>query len=193
MLLETILCEFWQICATGNALMLLETILFKFGQICATWTDMCNRKCSYAARKGLKWVWTDLRHRKCSYAAGNDFMRVWTDLCDRKCSYAAGNNFMRVQTNLCNRESFLLAGTPFWILPPKFAQECAEPFCKYSDDSSQCTAKDSLEKGCSWPPEAISYGEWHIRGLVLTCPISPTPWTRSGRPLGPNSYQPSSY
>ena len=36
MQLETILCEFGQICATGNALMLLETILCKFGQICAT-------------------------------------------------------------------------------------------------------------------------------------------------------------
>jgi len=36
MQLETILCEFGQISATGNALMQLETILCKFGQICAT-------------------------------------------------------------------------------------------------------------------------------------------------------------
>ena len=35
MQLETILCEFGQICATGNALMILETILCEFGQICA--------------------------------------------------------------------------------------------------------------------------------------------------------------
>ena len=44
--METILCKFGLICATGNALMLLETILCKFGQICATGN---------------------------SYAAGNDF------------------------------------------------------------------------------------------------------------------------
>ena len=28
--------------------------------------------------------WTDLCNKKCSYAAWNDFMRVWTDLCDRE-------------------------------------------------------------------------------------------------------------
>ena len=36
MLLETILFEFGQICATGYAPMLLETILHEFGKICAT-------------------------------------------------------------------------------------------------------------------------------------------------------------
>ena len=36
MLLEAILCEFEQICATGNALMHLESILCEFGQISAT-------------------------------------------------------------------------------------------------------------------------------------------------------------
>ena len=35
-LLETILCKFGQISATGNALMLLETILCEYGRICAT-------------------------------------------------------------------------------------------------------------------------------------------------------------
>ena len=35
MLLESILCEFGQICATGNALMHLESILCEFGRICA--------------------------------------------------------------------------------------------------------------------------------------------------------------
>ena len=59
MQLETILCEFGRICATGNALMQLETIL------CKVWTNLCDRKCSYAA--------------------GNDFMRVWTNLCYREC------------------------------------------------------------------------------------------------------------
>ena len=36
MLLESILCEFGRICATGNALVQLETLLCKFGRICAT-------------------------------------------------------------------------------------------------------------------------------------------------------------
>ena len=36
MLLESILCEFGRICATGNALMLMESILCEFGQICST-------------------------------------------------------------------------------------------------------------------------------------------------------------
>ena len=36
MLLETILCEFGRICATGNVPRQLETILCEFGQICAT-------------------------------------------------------------------------------------------------------------------------------------------------------------
>ena len=35
MLLESILCEFGQICATGNALMHRESILCEFGRICA--------------------------------------------------------------------------------------------------------------------------------------------------------------
>ena len=83
MQLETILCEFGRICATGNALMQLETILCKFGRIGAT---------------------------------GNAFVRP-----------------------TIGRNSIL-------NFPAKFEKECAEPFCKYSDDSSQCKAKASLEK-----------------------------------------------
>ena len=37
---ETILCEFGQICESGNALMLLETVSCKFGQICVTGNDL---------------------------------------------------------------------------------------------------------------------------------------------------------
>ena len=36
MQLESILCEFGQICATENALMLLETVLREIGQISVT-------------------------------------------------------------------------------------------------------------------------------------------------------------
>ena len=49
------------------------------------------------------------------------------------------------------------------------------------------TAKANLEKGCSWPPEAIPYGVPHIRGLVFTQPISPTPWTWPQRPPSSDS------
>ena len=101
MLLKTILCKFGRICARASALMPLETILCEFGQICAR------------------------ASQKCSHATGNSFIPVWTDLCNRKCS------FMWVWMSLCYRKCFcktLLAGIPFWILPPKFEQECAEPF-----------------------------------------------------------------
>ena len=37
------------------------------------------------------------------------------------------------------------------------------------------TAKANLEKGSSWPSEAIPHGLRHIRGLVLTQLISSTP------------------
>ena len=100
MLLETILCKFGQICATGNALMLLETILCKFGQICATGNALKQLEtisCKFGRICAT---------RKAPNAAGNDFMQVRTNLCDRKCSYATGNDFMRVWTNLCDRESF---------------------------------------------------------------------------------------
>ena len=45
-----------------------------------------------------------------------------------------------------------------------------------SDDSSQCTAKASLEKGSPWPPDAIPYKEWHVTGLsdlLSDLPIGP--------------------
>ena len=37
----------------------------------------------------------------------------------------------------------------------KFEQKCAEPFCVVM---THHTAKANLEKGSSWPPEAIPYG-----------------------------------
>ena len=37
-------------------------------------------------------------------------------------------------------------------------------FCKYSDDSSQCTAKASLEKASSWPPEQTSFSPVFFNG-----------------------------
>ena len=39
------------------------------------------------------------------------------------------------------------------------------------------TAKANLEKGSSWPPEAKEKVQSYAMGLVLTQPISPTPWT----------------
>ena len=47
------------------------------------------------------------------------------------------------------------AGTPFLIFPPKFEQEYAEPFYVVM---THHTAKANLEKGSSWPSEAIPYG-----------------------------------
>ena len=74
-------------------------------------TNLCDRKCSYAAGNDFMRVWTNLCDRKCSNVAGNDFMQVQTNLCDRKYSHATGNNFMRVWTDLCNRKWSWAAGT----------------------------------------------------------------------------------
>ena len=90
------------------------------------------------------------------HAAGNDFMQVWTNLCYRECF---------CKTN-CWQELH------FEFSRQKFEQEYAKPFYVVM---THHTAKANLEKGSFWPPEAIPYGEWHIRGLVLTCPINPTP------------------
>ena len=143
------------------------------------------------ARNNFMRVWTDLCKRKCSYAAGNNFMQVWTDLCNRKCSHAAGNNFMRVWTDLCDRKWSCAAGTKFMTVgmnsilnfPPKFELECAEPIYVVM---THHTAKANLEKGSCWPPEAIPYGVPHTRGLVLTRATFPTPWTQPQIPLGPS-------
>ena len=54
----------------------------------------------------------------------------------------------------------------------KFEQECAEPFYVVM---THHTAMANLEKGSSWPPEAILRGLWHIRGLVLTQATCPLP------------------
>ena len=58
--------------------------------------------------------------------------------------------------------------------PPKFEQEWAEPFCVVM---THHRAKANLEKGSSWPPEAKQKVRSYDMGLVLTQPISPTPWT----------------
>ena len=99
-----------------------------------------------------------IRLLKKDYAAGNDFMQVWTNLCYRECF---------CKTN-CWQELH------FEFSRQKFEQECAKPFYVVM---THHTAKANLEKGSSWPPEAIPYGVPHTRGLVLTQPISPTPWT----------------
>ena len=101
---------------------------------------------------------------------------------------AIGNDFMQVWTNLCYRECF--CKTPFWNFPPKFEPECAEP--SYVMMTHQAV-KANLEKGFSWPPEAIPYGLPYTMGLVLTQPISPTPWTRPQTPHSANSPGPSNY
>ena len=76
---------------------------------------------------------------------------------------------MQVWTNLCYRECFCKTNCwqelHFEFSRQKFEQECAKPFYVVM---THHTAQANLEKGSSWPPEAIPYGEWHIGGLVLT-------------------------
>ena len=53
---------------------------------------------------------------------------------------------------------------------PKFEYECAEPFYVVM---THHTAKANLEKGSSWPPEAIPYGL--VLSVALYYPNAPTP------------------
>ena len=112
---------------------------------------------------------------------GNALTPLETILCEHGRICATGNGLVQLEPNLCN---WLLAGTPFLIFPPKFELECAEPIYVVM---THHTAKANLEKGSCWPSEAIPYGVPHIRGLVLTWPISPTPWTWPWRSLGPGA------
>ena len=118
---------------------------------------------------------------------GNALMPLETILCEHGQICTKGNGLVRLEPNLCN---WLLVGTPFWIFPPKFEPECAEPFYVVM---THHTAKANLEKGSSWPPEAIPHGLPHIRGLVLTQPICPTPWTWPQMLPGPETPLRSSY
>ena len=112
MLLETILCIFGRVFATGNALMLPETILCKFGQICATGNAIMQLGATLYKSGQI-----------CE--TGNALMPLETILCKHGQICTKGNGLVRLEPNLCN---WLLAGTPFWIFPPKFEPECAEPF-----------------------------------------------------------------
>ena len=63
----------------------------------------------------------------------------------------------------------LLAGTPF-------EEECEEPFYVVM---THHTANANLEKGSSWPPEAMPNVLHHPTLLVLTPSSCPTHWTQS--------------
>ena len=134
MQLETILCKFKRICATGNALMQLKTILCNFGRICATG------------------------------ATGNALLLQETILCEFGRIRATGNAFVRLH---CWQELH------FECSRQKVNRNVKSPSMLMTHHS----AKANLEKGSSWPSEAIPYGLPYTMGLVLTQPISSTPWT----------------
>ena len=78
---ETILCEFGQICATGNALMLLESILCEFGRICEKGNALMLLKAI-------------LRKFGQIYATGNALMLPESILCESGRICATGNTPM---------------------------------------------------------------------------------------------------
>ena len=49
------------------------------------------------------------------------------------------------------------------------------------------TSKANLEKGSSWPPEAMPNVAHYPKLLVLNPSSGPTPWTHSMTPLGPGA------
>ena len=173
MRLETISCEFEQICATGNALMLLETILCEFGQICATGN-------SYAAGSNFIQVWTDLWDRKRSHAAGNDFMRTWTDLCNRKWSCVARTKFMQLTVG---RNSILNFPAKIWT------RMCRALLCCDDSSSSQGQSGKRLLLAFRGHPILTLPQGW----LLVPQGSEPIPWTRPQMPPGPTTPWPFDY
>ena len=80
MQLNTILCNFGQICATGNALMQLRTFLCKLGRICAT-------------GNALKQLETILCEFGQICVTGNALMQLETILCEFGQICATGNHY----------------------------------------------------------------------------------------------------
>ena len=116
------------------------------------------------------------------YASLDGSVRQEMLLCCLKRFYVSLDESVRQEMLLWDK---LLAGTAFWKFPPKFEEERAEP--SFYVVMTHHTAKANLEKGSSWPPEAIPYGLSYTMSLVLTQPICPTPWTRPQMPPGPRT------
>ena len=118
-----ILCEFEQICATGNALMLLETILCDFGQICATGyafvrpTVGRNSILNFPAK-----VWTEMcRALLCgddsSHSQGQSGKRLLLAFRGHPvtlCSHSNANLFYDKTTKLRKTNAFVLLLTHHW-------------------------------------------------------------------------------
>ena len=117
MQLETILCYFWCICATINALMQLKTILCKLRQICATGNALMQ----------LKTILCDF-WQIC--ATWNALMRLETILCKFGQICATGNIFQwltvgrnsilnypaKIRKGMCRA---LLCGDRWWLITPQ--------------------------------------------------------------------------
>ena len=188
MQLETVLCKFEQICTTRNALMLLETILCEIGQICAI----------ASAVMLLETILCEFE-RICM--TGNALTLLETILCGIGQICAIVSALMLLETILCKFGQICAKGNAFVVLHcwqelhfeisrQKLNRNVPSPSILVM---THHTAKANLEKGSSWPPEAIPYGAIHTRGLVLTQPISPTPWTRPSRSQSSDSPLPSDY
>ena len=87
---------------------------------------------------------------------------------------------MQVWTNLCYRECFCWQKLHFEFSRQHFEQECAEPFYVVMTHHS---AKANLEKGSSWPSEAISCETHGIARLLTTYSISTTTLLIQVRPI----------
>ena len=103
MQLKTILCEFGQIFATGNALMQLEMILCKLGRICATRNALMQLKtilCEF---------WRICANR-------NALMQLETILCEFGQISVTGNALMLLESILCEFGQICATGNPFqWL------------------------------------------------------------------------------
>ena len=87
------------------------------------------------------------------YTSYDESVQLDVLLCSWKRFYGSFGGSLRQEMLLCSWKQFyasldksllwvilfsdsLLAGTPFWILPPKLEQECAEAFCVVTGNDS---------------------------------------------------------
>ena len=181
MQLKTILCKFWRICATGNALIQLETILCEFGRICATGNALMQ----------LETILCEFGRIS---ATGNALMQLETILCKFEQISATGNAHILLETILCEFGQIRATGNPFqWLtvgrnsilnFPAKiWTRMCRALLCCDDSSSSQGqSGKRLLLAFRGHPVRSLPQG-W----LLVPQGSEPTPWTRPQMPPGPTT------
>ena len=136
--LEMLLCSWKLFYVSFNGSVRLEMLLCKWKQFNASFDVsvqlemlLCSWKQFYASLDGSVQLEMLLNSLKQFNASFDGSVWLWMLLSSRKRFYASFDGYV-LQRILFR----LLAGTPFWSFPPKFEQECTEPFCVVTGDYS---------------------------------------------------------